>query len=112
MAEILMTAGDDFEHPMHLQKDKVPLEIDPSSTVEAALVDEFDVVLISATNVSEATAGSDWKLGQVIVKFTSAQTTIAGAPRIVKVEIQITTAAGKKTTHYSDFFELAFGAIA
>ena len=112
MAEILMTAGDDFEHPMHLQNDKVPFIINSSSTVEAALLDEFDVVLISATNVSEATAGSDWPLSKVIVKFTSGQTTISDVPRLVKIEVQVATAAGKKTTYYSKLFELAFGAIA
>ena len=97
---------------MHLQNDKIPFIINSSSTVEAALVDEFDVVLISATNVSEATAGSDWPLAKVVVKFTGAQTTISGVPRLVKLEIQIETAAGNKKTYFSELFELAFGAIA
>ena len=111
MADILMVAGDSFEHPMTLEDDKVPISINTSSTVEAALLDQDDVVLIPATTVSSATAGSDWAQGKIVVKFTSTQTTISNVPKLVRVEVQIATTIGSKTTYKSDWFELAFGAI-
>ena len=112
MAEVLMVAGDDFEHPMFAKADKVAVPIPLSATVKASLVGENDGILISATSVSAATAGSDWPSGKMVVKFTNVQTgAIPGLPLIARVAAQVETAAGAKTTFFSNWHEVVPAAV-
>jgi len=112
MADVVMTRGNDFEHPMTLEDDGLPININSSSTLLAALLDVDDVVLITSTAISESTVGSDWSNGKIVVKFTSAQTTINGTPLEARIEVRIETAATQqKTSYFSDFFTVAFSAM-
>lgn len=111
MADILMTAGDDFEHPMDLKDDGVSIVIPSAFTLNAALLDRDDGTLIASTAVVEGTAGSDWANGKIVVVFTNSQTASIPAPVLGRLEVQLTTGAGKKTTYFSKWFIIGFGSI-
>lgn len=109
MADVLLVAGDDFEHPMWLEGDGTPEPIPLTATVNAALVDETGVTLISSTAVDSETAGSDWPSGKVVVKFTGGQTAglvSAGSKKLGRIYVRVTTAGGKKNTWRSELFTI------
>ena len=110
MADVLLTTGDHFEHPMFIEDDKVPRNIAASSTIVAALVDIDGLVLIGSTSVIAGTPGSDWPSGKIVVVFTDTQTgAVNGAPTAARIVAKVTTAAGKPTTYFSDYFQVIAG---
>ena len=111
MADVLMTAGDDFEHPMLITEDDQPRGLNINSSVSAALVDENDVVLIGSTGQSPNTAGADWPGGRIVVVFAKELTGLIDAPKIGKIQVREVTPSGQTTSWFSEFFSIQKSAI-
>lgn len=111
MADTLFTAGDEFTHTMRITEDKLPKTIPSSSTIEAALVDENEIVLISATGVSQGTPGSDWPSGVVVVVFSAALTGAVATPNLVQIQLRVTDSSGKPVSYWSAFFQVKASGI-
>lgn len=92
--------GDDPEIPVTLTKEingtETAVSIGLSATVKAGLYTRDSTQLIAPKTLSNATTGSDWASGIVIVTFTSAETTDLD-PQDAFIEIEVNDNS-KRTT--------------
>jgi hypothetical protein len=94
----LITRGDDASITLDLAVDGAAVNASTSS-ISAALQNQFGQAVISATAQSSSAVGAAWATGVVVVEFSPEQTASLSPGIGYRLEVQETLSTGKKRTY-------------